>query len=212
MENHLGLLGLVGDIAFNISFYFFKVWPSYTVRKAFLLKPGTNVKLAVIKIIFIFNLSELYYLWTFVLCLEIVLLGFKLSRFILDIMFIWLPINTKILVMSLAFFFFFFEPWYFGYLLGPSIDCRTCQWEDPGEGILREGTFHVRSLIYWNIEREDQVVWSLFSECLLILLRHPYLWKLVSLHCQPYSLSFHVLHEQIQIYLQLSFIAQCPCF
>lgn len=35
MENHVGLLGLVGDIAFNISFYFFKVWPSYTLRKHF---------------------------------------------------------------------------------------------------------------------------------------------------------------------------------
>lgn len=102
------------------------------------------------------------------------------------------------------FLFFFFEPWYFGYLLGPSIDCRICQWEDPGEEILREGTFQVRSLTYWNIEREDQVVWSSFSECLLILLRHPYLWKLLSLHCQQYSLSLHVL--PIQIYLQLSLL------
>lgn len=109
MENDLGLLGLVGDVAFDIPFYFFKVVPSYTVRKTSLLKPGTNVKLAVTKIIFIFNFSKLYYLRTFVLCLEIVLLGLKLSRFILDIMFFWLPINTKILVMSLAVFFYFFS-------------------------------------------------------------------------------------------------------
>lgn len=124
----------------------------------------------------------------------------KLSRLILDILFIWLPLNTKILVVSLA---IFFEPWYFGYLLGPSIDCRTCQWEDPGEEILREGTFQARSLIYWNIEREDQVVWSSFSECLLILLRHPYLWKLLSLHCQQYSLSFHVLPIQRDLQISL---------
>lgn len=109
MENDLGLLGLVGDVAFDIPFYFFKVGPSYTVRKTSLLKPGTNVKLAVTKIIFIFNFSKLYYLRTFVLCLEIVLLGLKLSRFILDIMIVWLPINTKILVMSLAVFFYFFS-------------------------------------------------------------------------------------------------------
>lgn len=61
MKKTLRIISSCGDIASNISFYFFKVLPSYKIRKHFWLKPRTSVKLQGIKIVFIFNLPELYY-------------------------------------------------------------------------------------------------------------------------------------------------------